>query len=242
VTSPVELGVLDTAAAVACMADWLFGLLPEPTGVAHPTACVLSSDGAYRTLRIEPRTPKSLHDLFALHLQRARADVIVTTGAILRAEPEARYGLETSPWAKGLSAYRARLGKGTPLVAVLSRKELDAKHPAIHEPRIQVWGPRATPGVAHRPFDGRPSDAVQALRVEGLVVVEAGPTVTEGLHAADAVDALFLTTFEGEVDDVLLAGSAFDIEGLSTRLAPVAPPRRVAEPSGSWKFCAYRRR
>jgi len=230
---------LDTVEAVEGRARWLFGGAFEKEGVIHPTACVRKADGAYCALRIEPRTPKSPHDLFALFFQRARADVIVSTGAILRAEPDVRYDLADSPFGPGLLAYRASLGKTEPpRVVVLSRRlDLASEHPALRAPQVELWSPQPLSGLGHRPFTGRPVEAVETLRAEGgLVVVEAGPSVTRGLHAADAIDALYLTTFAGEIDEALLAGAAFDTAGIETRLPAAGPPRRVEEPSGPWHF------
>ncbi len=237
------LDTLDSGRAVEALARWLFAGPFASEGVVHPTACVARPDG-YRALRIEEGTPQSGHDTFALHLQRARADAIVSTGAILRAEPDVDYALQASPFGTGLAAYRAALGKpNPPRVVILSRKgDLPLGHRALACESVELWSPSPLPGVRHRPFMGEPLDAIEALRNEvGLVVVEAGPSVTRGLHAADVIDALYLTTFEGDVAEEHLAGASFDDEGLRSRLPVADPSRRVEEPSGPWRFRRHRR-
>lgn len=54
--------------------------------VSHVTSTLLLNDNYY-TLRINSQSPSSLFDKFILSVSRARCDLIVLTGAILRAEP-----------------------------------------------------------------------------------------------------------------------------------------------------------
>ncbi|MEM1030652.1 MAG: hypothetical protein AAGN82_09895 [Myxococcota bacterium] len=235
-----------TAAGVEALARWLFEERAGPTaGVVHPTACVGRDDGRLLTLEIKDGAPQSAHDTFALHLQRARADVIVTTGAILRNEPGVTYGLEESPYAAGLRAHRRSRCQTTPprLVVLSASGDIARDHPAWTHPHAEVWGRVAVDGVSHRAFDGTAAEAVATLKSEGLVVVEAGPSVTRPLYAARVIDTLYLSTVETDVAPSLLGGVALDAGRIPVWMRPAAPePRRVATSDANWFFARHDRR
>ena len=65
----------------------LYGVreLPRAAGVLHVAAVWAERPDRLTVLEITAQTPKSDDDAFALSLARARADAVLTTGAILRA-------------------------------------------------------------------------------------------------------------------------------------------------------------
>ncbi|MAI27736.1 MAG: hypothetical protein CMN75_17055 [Spirochaeta sp.] len=123
-----------TAAAVAERVQELYGdELLEDGGVVQVCSAWRDPQGLLRSVRVGPHAPQSQTDGFVLALARARADVIVTTGQILRDEPGLQHeigsesGLNLSAWR------RERLGRpAAPLIAVLtSGKSVDWSHPVF---------------------------------------------------------------------------------------------------------------
>ncbi|MEZ4281648.1 MAG: hypothetical protein R3F21_18755 [Myxococcota bacterium] len=111
------------------------------TGVVHVAAIGASPRAA---LAVGPDSPRSAADRFVLGFARARADVIVTTGAILRAEPELVHRTSEDPSeAAAWAGWRAEvLGRaGAPALLVLSASgAIDPAHPALQAaPRTIVW-------------------------------------------------------------------------------------------------------
>jgi riboflavin biosynthesis pyrimidine reductase len=184
-------------------------------GVVHVTSVWEAPDGAWRSLRISPTSPRSVTDAFVLALGRARSDAIVTTGAILRAEPALRHTLPDAA-----SAWRAgTLAKShSPTTVVLTRRaDLDLTHPlfaASSAPVVVVTGDDtaaelrdrvAAHGSSHRvEVVGRaqPSlrDVVQWLKAQRAcrtVLVEAGPSTSRTLYDDPfVVDELMLSIYD----------------------------------------------
>ncbi len=111
------------------------------TGVVHVTAI---GEPSRAVLAIGPDAPRSATDRFVLGFARARADVIVTTGAILRAEPRLVHDTAEDPgeaaaWARWRAEVLAR--REAPVLLVLSASgALDLAHPALRAaPRTIVW-------------------------------------------------------------------------------------------------------
>lgn len=111
------------------------------TGVVHVAAIGASPRAA---LAVGPDTPRSAADRFVLGFARARADVIVTTGAILRAEPQLVHRTSEDPSeAAAWAGWRAEvLGRAeAPALLVLSASgAIDPAHPALQAAaRTIVW-------------------------------------------------------------------------------------------------------
>ena len=126
-----------TASAVAERVQEIYGdELREDGGVVQVSSAWRDTQGILRSLKIGAHAPRSETDAFALGLARARADVIVTTGQILRHEPHLQHrigseaGLDFSAWR------RDRLGRTQPpLVAVLtSGRSIRWDHPVFSGP------------------------------------------------------------------------------------------------------------
>ena len=147
------------------------------TGVVHVTAIGAPSRAV---LAIGPDAPRSATDRFILGFARARADVIVTTGAILAAEPELVHRTAEDPnEAAAWAHWRAEeLGRcDAPSLLVLSASgALDRAHPAMRAaPRTIVW---TTPAGRER------LGPVDAQRVE--VVVPSGLSTADSSPKRDA--------------------------------------------------------
>ncbi|MEM9491879.1 MAG: hypothetical protein AAGC55_22225, partial [Myxococcota bacterium] len=133
-----------SAAGVRAALDRMFGrgfaqrAAERPDGVVHVTA-VWARD--HLTLRINAETPRSEWDWFALNAARARADAIITTGKILREEPEVSHAIQgPGRAAEGLTEWRRQvLGKTEPpyLLVLTSGRGLPERgrladwHPAL---------------------------------------------------------------------------------------------------------------
>lgn len=229
--------------------------LNEPAGVIHVAAVGREPDGELVVLEINHATPRSSHDRFALDLARARADVIVTTGAILRSEPSLRYEL-ASDRADALHTWRMdQLGRPTPpLVVVLTgREDIDLDHPTLHgwaQPWIftNVDCAKALHGrlPRHVGLAGVPSPDLQALvdwarrRFDArTITIEAGPTTTRPLYRLDEpglVDELMLSVFEGKIPSAA-RGQPFVSERTLERYFDRRHEGEVVqEESGPWRF------
>lgn len=247
---------LTPAAAVAERVRRLYGdeSLGDPAGVVHVAAVGREPDGELVVLKINQETPRSAHDRFALDLARARADVIVTTGAILRAEPGLRYEL-ASDRAEALHTWRMdQLGRPTPpLVVVLTgREDIDVDHPTLHgwaRPWIftNVDCAKALHGrlPRHVGLAGVPSPDLETLidwarrRFDArTITIEAGPTTTRPLYAEGPglVDELMLSVFEGTIPSAA-RGDPFPSEQTLARcFSRRVEGQPIVEPSGPWRF------
>ncbi len=157
-------------------------------GVVHVTAIGASSRAA---LAIGPDAPRSETDRFVLGFARARADVIVTTGAILRAEPELVHRTAEDPaQAAAWTRWRAeRLGRTEPpeLLVLSASGALDLAHPAVRAaPRTIVWTTEA--GRARL---GR----VDAARVE--VIMPSADSADSADSAGGAAQAALAAALRG---------------------------------------------
>jgi len=228
----------------------LYGALPEEVGVLHVAAVWRAPSGAHRVIRIGPGAPNSDTDTFALSLARARADVIVTTGRILREEPRVTHELLPIPERSDLVAWRRlRLGRAEPArSAVLSRgRALDLDHPLFRaatrpwiltgpEAAARLAEPAAARGIetlALEPLDLR--HALEALRERGMrcISIEAGPDTALDLYAEPlAVDELMLSVYSGSLPPQRVGGAFPGATQLETLLPRSSELTRV----GEWSF------
>ncbi len=247
---------LPAPAAVADRVHRLYGddELSDPAGVIQVAAVGREADGELVVLKINQSTPSSGHDRFALDLARARADVIVTTGAILRAEPGLSCEL-ASDGADALHAWRMdQLGRPTPpLVVVLTgREDIDLDHPTLHgwaQPWIftNVDCAKALHGKLprHVGLAGVPSPDLDTLvdwarrRFDARsITIEAGPTTTRPLYkeSPGLVDELMLSVFEGTIPTAARGGPFVSAQDLDRSLPRRREGPPVQEPSGPWRF------
>lgn len=249
------------AADVIALLEACFGRDPATDrGVLH-SAAVWESPNGPRVLRIGEHAPASELDFFLLHVARARATAIVTTGRILRDEPNLRYDLGIGAgFAPALEAYRReRVGlTARPRLVVLSRgSDLPFTHPALHGfAKPVIFVPEEAPGsleavaemhaVELRRFASLDLDvALDALRDDGehTVAIEAGVATTAERYArGSGFDELVLGRYLGHALDARAIGDAFpDRDRLERYYGPPVGEVRVDEPSGPWSFARYRR-
>ncbi|MFO0689867.1 MAG: hypothetical protein U0900_14315 [Myxococcota bacterium] len=205
--------------------DWL-----RETGVVHVAAIGARPRAA---LALGPAAPASPTDRFVLGFARARADAIVTTGAILRAEPDLVHRASDAPdedaaW-RAWRAERLARRVAPECVVVSQSGQLPRAHPALRGPGratvVTTGAGRARLEGAALPFSvvaledaevgTGPEDLLSAAiawlrRARGAetVVVEAGPRSTVGLYLGRDGDRAIT-----RVDELLLSlfrGDAFE--------------------------------
>jgi riboflavin biosynthesis pyrimidine reductase len=247
--TPREVASADDVLALA--RTLLGASFVPPRGVVQTCAV----DRADHVIRIGHAAPKSAHDFFLLHLARASADVIVTTGQILRDEPTLRYDLEgEGALPAALHAYRAKHATKPPRakVVVLSRGDVSLDHPALAgwaEPVIATASATlardaSARGIRVLTHEGDSASLVRALRaVHATVSVEAGPNASGALYkgASRDVDSLYLSRFHGELSETARGASFLGRDALEARFRERSKAHEVSEPSGLWSFVRYAR-
>ncbi len=245
-----------TASEVSARLSTIYGVDPaEARGVIHIVAAARGPDGCLRALRVGPHAPPSETDFLLLQAVRARADVIVTTAANLRAEPDLAHDL-VGEAAAALREYRKHVvGSKEPVhVFVLTQSgDLPADHPAFRDAAVQhVLAPpdsiaraaaRVPARTAKHPMpDLSVASAVALARRLGFrtISIEAGPTLARTCYGATSlVDELCLSTYTGR---------PLGPEALAGALPPDADllrDRVLSAPSfeaGDFAFSRYLRR
>ena len=239
---------------VSAEIERLYGVttLPCAVGVLHVAAVWDGPDG-WVVMRIGEASPKSDADLFALALARARADVIVTTGQILRDEPNLAYDLP-GPLGAELARWRVDVLKrpDPPVVVVLTGSgEIDPAHPTLRSwaAAVVLTGPdgatRARQAGVTVPIHAvealTPRRAVawaQAHFSARTVTVEAGARTSAALYEPPClVDELMLSVFAGPDLPEAARGRPFvAARAEELPLTQPHPPSTVSEPSGAWNF------
>ncbi len=221
--------------------------------VIHATSAWRDSGDELVSLAINADTPQSPVDSTVLRLARARADAIVTTGKILRAEPSLQHVLDPRADA-ALLAWRADvLGKtAAPTTVILtSRPDVDVAHPIFEAtPRPLIYtSTQAAPRLAQRVeaagvevvADPHASlrSAIRNLRSRfATILVEAGATTTGGLYREPRlVDELMLSIYEEPELAAAARGPALPpLSTLTAGMHAVGEVVRVRERSGRWSF------
>ena len=222
--------------------------LEAEAGVLHVTSVWQGPTGLPAVLRINDATPVSACDGFVLALARARADAIVTTGAILRSEPNMTHDFDVS----GLRCWRDEvLGKRlAPRSVVLSRgRAIDFAHPIFRtrKPLLYTGGghdselsERAAAAdvelVTHPSPDLR--NLIAHLRDERgarTISIEAGPSTAQTLYRDPlAVDELMLSVCHTPTLPNAARGAPFIALEKLERLFPNSTRNNTAEPE--WSF------
>ena len=178
--------------------DWA-----DRTGILHVAAV---GGEPVCAIAIGPQAPKSPMDRFVLGFARSRADAILTSGAILRAEPDLvhRYS-DSVAESEVLARWRQRvLGKRKPpALLVLSRSgDFPAGHRALAAvDRGFIWtsaegGKRldrsSAPGLSIEIPDAEPASMYESVswaveRARSVlqartILIEAGPTISSSLY------------------------------------------------------------
>lgn len=247
---------------------------PSEGGVVHvlsvwrPASWAANRPG--RVIRLGRDSPRSPADAFMLDLARARADLILTSGSILRCEPGLRHDAPArGEAAEGLASWRRDvLGRTAParLVVLTRGRDLDPSHPSLRSGACVMTGPegeRALRASAQRAGieicvlePAGPREAVAALCRQPdatAVTVEFGANAARPLYQSQGrgqgpepgrvlVDELWLSTYleDGLGEDA--RGAEFLAPERIHEIfgAPVSHTIRD-EPSGRWSFERYRR-
>lgn len=258
-TQASKISEIRSAADVDAMVERLYGhgFDPRRPGVLHVTAVWRRGTGEWVTIRIEERTPKSEHDFFVLNLCRARADAIVTSGKNLRQERDLRHDLAGPVRVpEALASWRRRLGKTEPPISLVltSGRSLDPGHllfrsgtrPLIYTSpegweRLLAVRERGVEVVAD--LDAGLRSAIAFLlreRNAETIVVETGPSTSMGLYDPPLlVDELFVSIYEGELDEALQGGAFLSQEDVEARFTQPEPSFRVRSKGGCWSFRRY---
>jgi len=262
-----------SAAAAACIerihALWAVGCrggdaaaeMAATEGVIHVTAVGRTPDRGLEVIAIDDGAPRSSTDFFLLNLARARADAILTTGRILRAEPGVHHALQgTGEEPAQLAAWRREvLGKtSAPRSVVLtSGRDVDLSHRMFHgaRPALVATGPAGAAALRRRTGeadfeiaefpDPDLRSVVARLARDGCsaISIEAGPSSNLDLYRPPlAVDEIMLSTWEDRpLPDRLGAGHFLDEAGIDARLPLRGPTAWRQEESGRWSFRRQRR-
>lgn len=248
-----------TAADVDRMASLIYGSPTTDPGILHPTAVWQSGVQPDRqpltTLEIRAETPKSDTDLFVLQLARARADAIITTGKILRSEPETTHALDgPADVASALKRWRRdRLGRSTPPISLVltSGCDLDLEHPLLASGATRpliFTSPdgrarlKDAPGVEivaiDEPSIRRAIDFLRCERDARTISVEAGPSTSRELYdGARVVDELLLSTLHSPSIPKTIQGADFLTRARIERdFRRSAPAFRNRTDDGIWVF------
>ena len=229
----------------------LGGAAPTASLVLHVAA--LSATG--EVLRIQHDTPRSEFDFFLLNAARARSDAILTTGRILREEPELQHEIQgTLEDVEALLGWReGALRKSEPpfLIVLSSGRDLDPRHPAFAaitrpvvytaEERVAALR-RSLPGEVMVVGDTAPSlrRALAFARSElgaQAVSIEAGPSTALSLYDDPIqIDELWLSEYLDTEVPAALRGSRFLAPSVLDSLLPTRSSAEHAQASGRWRF------
>ena len=231
--------------------------LSEDAGVLQVVSCWRTPMGGARVIAINASAPASPTDRFVLHLARSRADAIVTTGNILRAEPKLSHGVAGPAKDRAeLDAWRREcLGRSaSPLSLVLTSGEgLDLDHSLFKagNPCVIYTGEDAAKRLraagSERGIEvvGRPTpslrNALTWLREERearTVSIEAGPTTTLPLYEEPiAIREIMLSIYEEpELTEAARGPLFLDPGELEARGFEAEHRVSLQEPSGRWSF------
>ena len=141
---------LSTVADVTAAAELLY----SPSFLASPTAASISHISSFYsapadspaaphqlcTLRVDDKSPRSAYDWFALNLSRARSDLIILTGAILRDEPLVT-GNVLADYKAVLDEWRRQVWgrQQPPAVCVFTAGPMDFNHPLFSDTEGDVF-------------------------------------------------------------------------------------------------------
>lgn len=237
--------------------------LDRALGVLHVAAVWESPDGHYRTLRVGEGAIHGISDAVVLSAARARADAIVTTGRILREEPDLVHTSIAPPEiAAELSAMRRTVWglAGPPWIAVLTGSgDIPADHPALlrAERLIFFTGARGAEALRHAsalperaeivesasPGPGALVDHLARVRGARSIVIEAGASTAAPLYEGDGrVDELWLSVCQADhVEPDMLVGPFIDRDTIEATLGPPKHVERHLEGDVVWATLVHQR-
>lgn len=254
-----------TAGDIDELLERIYGSRLRSTGVVHALAAwQRPEDGRLVVLRSDDAPRPELDDL-ALGIARARADAILTTAAVIRAEPELRHDLPgPGSLSDALADWRRRRpaaarGHAPPILWVMTRSgRLDLSHPAfaragrtvVYTDRDGAWAleSQAMDYGVELVVDEEPTPrrAIRRLRREfgaATIAVEAGPSVARRLYdPPPEVDELLLTVLHRRSLDGHLRGPRFLRRAeVEARLGAPRSSHRLESGGEHWQLLRYQR-
>jgi len=237
--------------------------LDRALGVLHVAAVWEAPDGGYATLRVGKRALRSESDAVVLSAARARAEAIVTTGRILRDEPELVHRSIAAP---EITAELEQMRRtvwglvGAPWIAVLTGTgDLPAAHPALHAAQRLLLFTGAEGAARLRAMPGLPAQAeivespelspaslIDHLQVERgarSILIEAGASTSSRLYEGSAViDELWLSVCQADhVEPRDIVGPFVARETIEAALGPPVHTERHVEGEIVWATLVHQR-
>lgn len=238
--------------------------LTDAPPLLQPLALWSDPKGGLFLIAINESAPASETDRFALELSRARADVIVTSGSILRAEPNLSHDVtENTAFHESLAAWRREaLGKAEPPTSLVltTRDDIDLRHPlfAAKRPAVIYTSSNAAESLNTRsaergiPVVGDPSPSLRKAiawlrknRGAETVSLEVGAALSRPLYETQPplVDEVMLSVFlEPQLPEGAKGPRFVDLERLKERLPRASREAIRNEASGKWSFRRLRTR
>lgn len=245
---------LGSAGEVSSLLLEMFGPnLASGHGVIHVTAVATNR----QVLKITSESPTSLYDAFVLSMSRARAHYIVTTGKILREEPDLTHDYLGSALAqRAFLEWRSDVvGIDEPVhvLVLTSGKGVDESHSIFRGPRpvTILTSKQGATTLRDQSFDVAEVVVLDEPNIRKVidfaargsntstVSVEAGPSTAAVLYESPiVVNELLLSTYHGAVSPTLLSGS-FVGEDVLGELFHLESSCRIRNEDGDWTFERY---
>lgn len=237
--------------------------LERDAGNLHVLALWQAPNGPPRIIRIDSHAPQSETDRFALHLTRARADIVVTSGSILRAEPDLVHEIgDSDAMRREFRAWRSEVAgrNQPPQDLVLTRdRDLDLGHPLFRSPGRHILYTEQATAATLEPLAqargirvvGRPApslrDALAWLRDNTgarTIALEVGVRASAPLYDPPlAVDEILLSLYlEPQLPETQRGAPFFELAQLAEHFDTVGTPVVRHEASGRWRFQRLRRK
>ncbi len=258
-TGEFTIDAIASANDVDRWARRIFGDTPPRQGVLQVVATWRHPNGALEVMSTDADAPRCPEDGFALALGRARADAILTTGAILRQEPELRHTHGAGhPLAMAMADWREKNGPRRPAATVIMTRsrDLDLDHPIFESDQVFVFTGDDAPTslgieLARRGAmlmsdpDPSPRSCLARLTRAGYaaITIEAGPHVARTLYEDPViVDQLMMTTYLAPaLDERLHRGVLIDEAQLLARFGPVRSEYPTETAEGPWTLRRFAR-
>lgn len=226
--------------------------LDRPAGLLQVMAVANRTDGSLAAMRIGPQTPSSATDQFSLEIARARADIILTSGAILRSEPDLIHAIGPA-----VEAWRREVLRKTepPEIIFISRGHgFPFDHPALRQPGATLATGATTPdgfmaeirkrGIRHRTLSGNsPRRLVDELlsRQARTITLECGPsTASQFYQGRLQVQELMLSWCQGfELPERLDAGEVASLAQLRQHFGSPRSDYTTDESAYPWRFSRW---
>ena len=237
--------------------------LRDDAGIIQVVSTWCDPQGTSRVIAIGEEAPKSPTDLFILNLARSRADAVVTTGNLLRAEPRLTHLIEgPTETQEQLGAWRRKFLRRneSPLSLVLtSGQALDFNHPLFQtrNPCV-IYTTEDSAERLRAPAQQRAIEVVgckspslrsaltwlREQRQARTISIEAGPTtsLTAYKEPVEVQEILYSVYHEAALPEKARGPIFLCLDELKAKGFEEANRVARQEPSGRWSFIRLVRR